>query len=119
MFVYDEFQYAATINPQTGEERDNKSGLKPFWELLDSGILHKRNNFWNVRMPLKVLEYMCKINARKEMVIEHGVWTNVKECLDEFKPYTIREMLIHSQIQKLCSNHIIRMTFSKATVVMA
>lgn len=91
MFVYDEFQYAATINPQTGEERDNKSGLKPFWELLDSGILHKRNNFWNVRMPLKVLEYMCKINARKEMVIEHGVWTNVKECLDEFKPYDIQK----------------------------
>ena len=56
MFVYDEFQYAATINPKTGEERDNKSGLKPFWELLDSGLLHKRGEFWNVRLPLKVIE---------------------------------------------------------------
>jgi len=91
MFVYDEFQYAATINPSNGEERDNKSGLKPFWELLDSGLLHKRSDFWNVRTPLKVLDYMTKINLKCKMEIKNGVWVNVMECLKEFKPYDIQK----------------------------
>lgn len=91
MFVYDEFQYAATINPMTREERDNKSGLKPFWELLDSGLLHKRSDFWNVRTPLKVLDYMTKINLKCKMEIKDGVWVNVMECLEEFKPYDIQK----------------------------
>lgn len=91
MFIYDEFQYAATINPKTGEERENKSGLKPFWELLDSGLLHKRSDFWNVRTPLKVLEYMTKISIKNKMVIKNGVWTNVEECLEDFKPYDIQK----------------------------
>ena len=91
MFVYDEFQYAATINPKTGEERDNKSGLKPFWELLDSGLLHKRSDFWNVRTPLKILEYMTKINMVTKMEIKNGVWVNAQECLQEFKPYDIQK----------------------------
>ena len=34
MFVYDEFQYAATLDKH-GDELTKKSGLKPFWELLD------------------------------------------------------------------------------------
>jgi cell division protease FtsH len=89
--VYDEFQYAATINPKTGEERDNKSGLKPFWELLDSGLLHKRSDFWNVRTPLKVLEYMTKINIRNKMEIKNGVWVNAQECLEDFKSYDIQK----------------------------
>lgn len=91
MFIYDEFQYAATINPKTGEERDNKSGLKPFWELLDSGLLHKRSDFWSVRTPLKILDYMTKINLYVKMEIKDGVWTNAQECLQEFKPYDIQK----------------------------
>lgn len=91
MFVYDEFQYAATINPKTGEERDNKSGLKPFWELLDSGLLHKRSDFWNVRTPLKILEYMTKINIKVKMEIKDGAWVNAQQCLEEFKPYDIQK----------------------------
>lgn len=91
MFVYDEFQYAATINPKTGEERDNKSGLKPFWELLDSGLLHKRGEFWNVRLPLKVIEYMVKISIKNQMEIKNGVWINADECLSYFKPYDIQK----------------------------
>ena len=91
MFVYDEFQYAATINPKTGEERDNKSGLKPFWELLDSGLLHKRGDFWNVRTPLKVIEYMTKINLKLKMEINNGIWVNSQECLAYFKPYDIQK----------------------------
>lgn len=91
MFVYDEFQYAATINPNNGEERDNKSGLKPFWELLDNGLLHKRSDFWDVRVPFKVLDYMAKINMKCEMEIVNGVWVNAKECLENFRPYDIQK----------------------------
>ena len=91
MFVYDEFQYAATINPNNGEERDNKSGLKPFWELLDSGLLHKRSDFWSVRTPFKILDYMLKINTRCRMEIKNGVWVNAQECLEEFRPYDIQK----------------------------
>lgn len=89
MFVYDEFQYAATLNPKTGEEYEKKTGLKTFWELLDTGLLHKRGEFWNVRTPLKVLEYMAKINLKCKMEIKDGVWLNPQECLREFKPYDI------------------------------
>ena len=91
MFVYDEFQYAATINPKTGEERDNKSGLKPFWELLDSGLLHKRGEFWSVRTPHKVIEYMVKISMKCQMEIINGVWVNAEECLSHFKPYDVQK----------------------------
>lgn len=90
MFVYDEFQYAATINPKSGEEKE-KSGLKPFWELLDSGIIHKRGTFWNVRAPLKIIEYMMKISIKNEMVITNGVWVNAQECLADFKAYDIQK----------------------------
>lgn len=91
MFVYDEFQYAATINPTTGEERDTKSGLKPFWELLDSGLLHKRSDFWNVRTPFKILDYMLKINTKCRMEIKNGVWVNAQKCLEDFRPYDIQK----------------------------
>jgi hypothetical protein len=91
MFVYDEFQYAATLNPKTGEEYDNKTGLKTFWELLDSGMLHKRGEFWNVRTPLKVLEFMSKICLKCHMDIKDGVWVNAEECLKDFKAYDIQK----------------------------
>lgn len=91
MFLYDEFQYAATINPSSGEERDNKSGLKPFWELLDSGLLHKRSDFWAVRTPFKVLDYMSKINMVHKMEIVNGVWMNAQECLVGFRPYDVQK----------------------------
>lgn len=91
MFVYDEFQYAATINPNNGEERDNKSGLKPFWELLDSGLLHKRSDFWSVRTPFKILDYMLKINMKCHMEIKNGVWVNAQKCLEDFRPYDIQK----------------------------
>ena len=51
LFVYDEFQYANTLDAQ-GEEKDKRSGLKPFWELLDTGIIHKRYNFYGIRGSL-------------------------------------------------------------------
>ena len=89
MFVYDEFQYAATINPKSGEERESKSGLKPFWELLDTGIIHKRSQFWTVRVLFKIIDYITKINSKCRMEINNGVWTNTNECLSYFERYDV------------------------------
>ena len=86
IFVYDEFQYAATLDGQ-GEEKDNKNGLKPFWELLDTGVLRKRNSFWEIHEIAKVLMYMVKINSVCPMEIVKGEWINASECLSYFTTY--------------------------------
>jgi len=88
VFVYDEFQYAATLDA-TGAEKDRKSGLKPFWELLDDGKLHRRDSFWRVRTLYKVVGYMQKINAFCPIKLEHGVWVNSQECMSYFTQYDI------------------------------
>ena len=88
MFVYDEFQYAATLDKH-GDELTKKSGLKPFWELLDTGIIRKRDDFWTVRDLQNVLKYMLKINRACPMDLRNGVWVNAAECLKHFEQYDI------------------------------
>ena len=90
MFVYDEFQFAATLD-SGGDEKDNKNGLKPFWELLDTGILHKRNTFSVLRELGKILMQMTKINSSHPMVITNGIWENADECLNGFSNYDIKQ----------------------------
>lgn len=88
MFVYDEFQYAATLDGN-GEEIMKKSGLKPFWELLDTGKIRKRDDYWSVRELQNVLKYMIKINRACSMEIVNGEWTNASDCLKDFPQYDI------------------------------
>lgn len=90
MFVYDEFQYAATLDSH-GDEKDNKNSLKPFWELLDTGIIHKRTSFWEIRDVFKSLAYMIRINALSSMEIVDGVWVNSEKCLENFNLYDIKK----------------------------
>lgn len=90
MFVYDEFQYAATLDGH-GEEKDNKSGLKPFWELMDSGILHKRHTIWETSNLFTLLSYLVKINMVHPIELKDGIWVNANECLKHFKEYDIRK----------------------------
>lgn len=88
VFVYDEFQYAATLD-SVGGEKDNKSGLKPFWELMDSGILHRRHILWEISYVYNLLNYLLKINNACSIILEDGKWVNSDECLSYFKPYEI------------------------------
>lgn len=88
VFVYDEFQYAATLD-STGGEKDNKSGLKPFWELMDSGILHRRHVLWEISHVYNLLNYLLKINNTCSIILEDGKWINSNECLSHFKPYEV------------------------------
>ena len=86
MFIYDEFQYAATLD-ETGCEKDKKSGLKTFWELLDTGILEKKHNYSNVRSMLRLMRYMEIINRQTPIQLKNGVWVNADECLKGFGEY--------------------------------
>ena len=88
MFVYDEFQYANTID-ETGAEKDKRSGLKPFWELMDTGKIHKRDNFWTVRQLYTMALYLAKINDVYPMDIVDGKWVNADLCLESFSPYEV------------------------------
>lgn len=86
MFIYDEFQYAATLDAM-GNEKDKKSGLKPFWELLDNGKIHKRDNFWVARQMYQLLRYFIRINDFEPMKVVNGEWVNAEECLSGFNHY--------------------------------
>lgn len=90
VFVYDEFQYAATLDSD-GVEKDNKSGLKPFWELLDTGVIHKRNAYWTTRELQKVVYYLQKIMNHNEIEIQNGIWVNCDECLKNFSAFEIKK----------------------------
>ena len=45
VFVFDEFQYARTID-KSGEEI-SKSGLRSIWNLIDSGVINLTSNGWD------------------------------------------------------------------------
>lgn len=90
VFVYDEFQYGATIK-QNGEENDKKSGMKPFWELLDTGKMHKRNSYWDTRAMLMAAQYMTLINFKHPMHVVDGVWLNSADCLAEFDEFEVNK----------------------------
>lgn len=91
MFIYDEFQYAATLD-EHGAEKDKKSGLKTFWELLDTGIFHRRYSYRETQSLNRILKYLEIINRECPIVIKDGVWINQRECLKEYNEYDIREL---------------------------
>lgn len=89
MFIYDEFQYAATLD-ETGCEKDKKSGLKTFWELLDTGILEKKHNYGDVRSMFRLMKYIEFINSQTPIQLKNGIWINAEECLKNFGEYEKR-----------------------------
>lgn len=84
IFVYDEFQYAATIDNE-GDEKYERSGLKPFWELMDTGILHKRLKCSKLRKIKNLINILHKINSYFSIVLKNGKWVNYKDCLRPFE----------------------------------
>lgn len=90
IFVYDEFQYAATID-NDGEEKYEKSGLKPVWELMDTGILHKRLKYNKLRKIKNLINILHKIHSYRPIILKDGTWINYKDCLRSFKLYEIEQ----------------------------
>lgn len=88
VFVYDEFQYAATLDA-SGGEKDNRSGLKPFWELMDSGLIHKGAQYYEIHTIKNLLSYAVRMCEFKKIELKDGVWANADECLAGFPKYDI------------------------------
>lgn len=88
VFVYDEFQYAATLDGH-GEEKDNKCGLKPFWELLDTGIIHKRGSRYDIQVIKRLMTYALRIDERHSIELKNGVWQNADQCLAGVSEYEL------------------------------
>lgn len=79
--VYDEFQYAATLNKKS-EEKDNKGALKPFWELLDTGILNKKldgRTLFKIYRLHSILKRI--IDSGYPLEYKNGIWLNGEEYL--------------------------------------
>lgn len=92
IFVYDEFQFAATLD-ENGAEKDKKGGLKPFWELLDTGVLCRRMAMWYFVGILRVVKGMARINSFCQMEIENGCWVNKDKCLEFFDEREKKELM--------------------------
>ena len=88
LFVYDEFQYAATLD-SSGGEKDNRSGLKPFWELMDSGLIHKGAQFYEIHTIRNILSYAVRMSENAKIELRNGIWINAEECLAGFPRYDI------------------------------
>lgn len=90
LFVYDEFQYAATLD-STGGEKDNRSGLKPFWELMDSGLIHKGAQFYEIHSIRNLISYAVRMSEYERIKLENGIWVNAVDCLNGFPRYDIEK----------------------------
>lgn len=89
LFVYDEFQHAATIN-EHGEEKEKKGCLKTFWELLDTGILHMKDSYAYKKNFYHMLRYLTMIdNTVRIQLNDKGEWVNSVECLSQFTDYEV------------------------------
>ena len=100
IIVYDEFQYAATLDKQK-DEKDNKGALKPFWELLDTGILNKRpemRTLFNVYKVYLILKRIVDTKYPIELV--NGKWLNSEDYiknLDGYERKSIFEIFTESE----------------------
>lgn len=100
IIVYDEFQYAATLDKQK-EEKDNKGALKPFWELLDTGILNKKpemRTLFNVYKAYLILKRI--VDTKYPIKLVNGKWLNSEDYiknLDGYESKSIFEVFIESE----------------------
>ena len=100
IIVYDEFQYAATLDKQK-EEKDNKGALKPFWELLDTGILNKKPEMRTLFKVYKMYLVLKRIvDTKYPIELVNGKWLNSEDYiknLDGYERKSIFEIFTESE----------------------
>ena len=100
IIVYDEFQYAATLDKKK-EEKDNKGALKPFWELLDTGILNKRPEISTSFKIYKIYLILKRIvDAKYPIELVNGKWLNSEDYiknLDEYEKRSVFDVFTESE----------------------
>lgn len=74
IFVYDEFQYARTLDSD-GKEVNN-SAMKVFWELLDSGIHRQKHLVYDKNQILLLDKIMLEVTNNPNIIIENGEIVN-------------------------------------------
>ena len=130
IIVYDEFQYAATLDKKK-EEKDNKGALKPFWELLDTGILNKRPEMCTAFKIYKIYLILKRIvDTKYPIEFVNGKWLNSEDyikSLDEYEKRSVFDAFIECDKEIMpniecdtgqndydCDNNSIRRIDSKA-----
>lgn len=91
IFVYDEFQYAATLD-KGGNELKEVNGLKPFWELLDTGVLQKSVDFYDIANLRTSLYYIGKMQRKVGIKLKNGFWMNPIEGLSALEDYELNKL---------------------------
>lgn len=81
VFVFDEFQFAATLDTDC-KEKEHITALKTIWEIIDHGKLYcdvpKR-----VKTNLETLIHTFDIVKNLHPKIKKHIWTNSKTCLEK------------------------------------
>ena len=92
IIVYDEFQYAATLDKQK-EEKDNKGALKPFWELLDTGILNKKPEMRTLFKVYKMYLVLKRIvDTKYPIELVNGKWLNSEGYIKDLDVHEKRSL---------------------------
>ncbi len=97
VFIYDEFQYARTID-ENGKEID-KPALKVFWELLDSGVYRHKWKYsakYNIMNLKRTMDYIIKDD---EIVIENGKLISGSESLEKFQQQKLANSSIWTDVR--------------------
>lgn len=83
VFVFDEFQFAATFT-SNGSEKETKTSLKSIWELIDVGKIYKDLDKQTKRVFEKIIRVFDIIRSCGA-VIKDGVFVNAKSCFNKMK----------------------------------
>lgn len=89
VFVYDEFQHASTVN-KDGEELFEKHEIPDLWDLIDSGLLHRKVDFRTMFRVDSFVNALDMLSTQCEVKLSNGVWENKNECLSKMSPENIK-----------------------------
>lgn len=91
VFIFDEFQFAASISSDH-KEKEPITALKTIWEIIDTGKIQKecpaylKNKLDNIILCFSIL-------GRYGAKIENGVWKNSKSCFNKMTTDTKSRIL--------------------------
>lgn len=91
VFIFDEFQFAASID-STGKEKEIKTSLKTIWEIIDTGKIVREISKYTKSSFSRILKCMDMIE-KYGAVMKNGIWVNSKECFEKMSPEQKTEAL--------------------------
>lgn len=90
VFIFDEFQFAASLEPN-GKEKEIKTSLKTIWEIIDSGKI-KRSSDIDTKRTLERIINAIEVFDACGGIIKDGVWVNAEECMKNLPTSTKAEL---------------------------